>query len=666
MKNLLSFISLFFVLSSTNIAQAIILEKVFAYQNDEILFETIELNDGTFLSLGWTFSLGNGENDFYLVKTDQVGNKIWEKTFGGYEKETGICIKEFSNGNLLLSGTTRSFGNGAGDCMFIITDENGKTLKQFYYGSFGDDYLRESVIAKDESIVFTGYSNSFGNGRKDIILGKIDLNGNLIWVKNYGGALDDEGWTVLETSDNGYIVSGFLTKNILETFSLIIKTDINGNALWQQERLQKYINYGINSTIEDSKGEYISGHTVYNSNTGKSHIELFNISPAGKIITSRKFERDFNLELKSLTKTNNGYAISCTSWGQIDKSDIYIYFIDQNLNEIKSLNIDRSNVDIAWKVNSKLDKVILSGSVTNKQNGSLDAFFCVFKMDPVDNYEDSIRCIKIPITDDVAIGFHDFYSTSSLNFGNAIQFAAYTIPGSLGGLNSNRALLKFEIPALLDSVKLISAKLNLFATGPLGSLDGHTGNNNQGVIQKITEFWEEDIATWSNQPKTTIINQVILNYPTEPTQDFLNIDILELFNDLTKNNYGLLLKLKEETPTNALLFCSSDNVNSKKHPYLDVCFTQKLKQPDVTNLICDFTYYPNPSNQKLFLKFNYFDETTKTKCQIYSISGQFIKEYELSYPITIIDLEHFTSGMYIIDINDAICQKTIKFAVTKN
>ena len=73
----------------------------FLLVKDDIFFETIELSDGNYLSLGWTYSLGNGETDFFLVKTRPNGNILWTKTFGGYEKETGISVKEFSNGNLL-------------------------------------------------------------------------------------------------------------------------------------------------------------------------------------------------------------------------------------------------------------------------------------------------------------------------------------------------------------------------------------------------------------------------------------------------------------------------------------------------------------------------------------------------------------------------------------
>lgn len=664
MKNKLIFILLFYFLTQYIIGQVLIHEKILGYKNDEILFETIELNDGNYISLGWTYSLGNGDNDFYLVKTDLHGNKIWEKTFGGYEKETGISIKEFANGNLLLSGTTRSFGSGGGDCIFIITDKNGNKLKEFYYGSFGDDYLRESIISKGNNIVFVGYSNSFGNGKKDIILGKIDFNGNLIWIKNFGGQLEDEGWNVIETSDNGYLISGFVTKSNLVTYSKNIKTDYDGISMWEYERVQRKVEYGINSTIEDSNGFYISGHTIFNVSTGITQIEIFKLSPTGQLISSKTYDKTFNVEFRSINNTICGYAIACSSWNQRDQSDIHLLFTDHIFNEIKSFTIDKGGKDDAWKLSTKNNKTILSGSITDIIDGNLDGIFSVIEIKKDEN--DSLKCINIIATEDAAIGYHDFFSTSSTNFGNAIQLAAYTIPGALGGLNQNRALFKFNIPQELDSIKIVSAKLNLFATGQLGNLSGHTGLKNKGIIQKVIQPWDENTATWDNQPSSSTINQVILENPISATQNFLNINILSLFQDLQKENYGLILKQTNEEPTNALLFCSSDFPDTKKHPNVDVCYIKNSKNIENDTLTCDFIFYPNPTNQKINLLFKHYDFSRKVTCNIYSIIGQFIRKYDLSYPITTLDLEYLTSGIYILDINDIFCQKTIKFAITKN
>lgn len=272
MKRFLIITTLIILSFNINYAQELVLERVYGLVKDDIFFETIELSDGNYLSLGWTYSIGNGETDFFLVKIRPNGNILWTKTFGGYEKETGISVKEFSNGNLLLSGTTRSFGNGAGDCIFIITDKLGNRLNEFYYGSFGEDYLRESIITEDNNIVFTGFTDSFGNGSKDVILGKFDTNGNLMWVKNFGGTKNDEGWSLKETSDSGFIISGFSTGTNLKQYSITIKTDINGIQTWDFKQEQANTPYGISCSIEDYNGNIIIASTKSSNGNDVSQI----------------------------------------------------------------------------------------------------------------------------------------------------------------------------------------------------------------------------------------------------------------------------------------------------------------------------------------------------------------------------------------------------------
>lgn len=571
MKQVIKLFLIFFLFNPSSQAQGFLLEKTFGYQNDDIFFETIESNDGGYLSLGWTKSIGNGETDFFIIKSAPDGNKIWEKTYGGFDLETGISVKEFASGNLLLSGTTRSFGSGLGDCIFIVTDSKGNRINEFYYGSFGDDYLRESIITQDNKIIFTGFSDSFGNGMKDIILGKIDLNGKLEWIRNFGGSRDDEGWHVAPTQDGGFIVSGFTTIASTNVHSKNIKVDHSGKVIWEYDKLQKKVEYGINSTIEDQNGDFVSAHTVQNSNSGKSQIELYRLSKSGQFISSKIYESNLNAELRSMVKTNCGYAIALSSWDQRIKSDISIMFTDQNLNEIKKLNINKPGKDDAWKTTFKNNKIIVSGSITNELTNSLDGIYAVIDMG--DCKPKNIECINIKITEDAAIGYHDFLNTSSTNYGNAIQNAAYAIPGSFGGSNVNRALLQIDLNPLQNITSIVSAKLNLYAIGPIGVVSGHEGKN-EALLQKVIQPWSEFTVTWDNQPQTTNANEVVLQKSSSPTQDYTGIDVLPLIKDMIQSdNYGIMLKLKEENLGNVLIFYSSDYTDNLKHPTLDVCYS---------------------------------------------------------------------------------------------
>ena len=215
------------------------------------------------------------------------------------------------------------------------------------------------------------------------------------------------------------------------------------------------------------------------------------------------------------------------------------------------------------------------------------------------------NCLKVTSKSDAAIGFHDNYNTSDNNYGTASQNAAYSIPGSRGGVNNNRALIKFDLSSIPTGSNISSAKLNLYALGPIGTLSGHTGEANSAVLQRITQNWNDSIVTWDSQPTATNQNEATLLPSTSPLQDYTDIDVTALVQDMIdNNNYGFLLKLNNEDITNALLFASSNVSDSNKHPKLEVCFsrittcTNKLTQ-DTTVYFVDDTKFSSLSSRLL-------------------------------------------------------------------
>ncbi len=190
---------------------------------------------------------------------------------------------------------------------------------------------------------------------------------------------------------------------------------------------------------------------------------------------------------------------------------------------------------------------------------------------------------------DAAIGFHDGTNGANTNYGTAAQNAAYWIPGTAGPVNGNRALIAFDLTQVPAGASVISAKLNLYAYGPIGSYPGHTGPDNRAYLQRVTQVWQESVVTWNTQPTSTSVNEVMLAATTNPTQDYLNIDVTQLVNDMIANpsgSDGFLLKLVNEATTNILAFCSKDNSNASKKPVLEIVYNRACQ--DSINEIADY------------------------------------------------------------------------------
>ncbi len=140
-----------------------------------------------------------------------------------------------------------------------------------------------------------------------------------------------------------------------------------------------------------------------------------------------------------------------------------------------------------------------------------------------------------------------------------------------------RALLKFDFTVLPQNAIIDSIQLSLYSyDSPSNGSHFSDDGSNSCVLQRLTSSWEEDQVTWNNQPASSEIDQVILAESENEIQDYLNIDVTDLFKDMildSDNNFGCVLKLETEETKRVMLFGSSDNTNSSVHPKLDIYYS---------------------------------------------------------------------------------------------
>jgi len=183
--------------------------------------------------------IDTGTQDFYVLKADLTGEIIWERTYGFEEGKTdyGNALVETDNGDFIWIGTTQKDNISTtglnSDMRVVRSNELGNLIWDFLFGGEGNDFGNKVITQNNEYLMVGAKGSTFRN-TGDIFLVKIDNNGEEIWNRVYGGDADENAFDIIATNDNGFIIAGY-------TFSygngksdiFLVKTDFNGNMLWQ-------------------------------------------------------------------------------------------------------------------------------------------------------------------------------------------------------------------------------------------------------------------------------------------------------------------------------------------------------------------------------------------------------------------------------------------------
>jgi len=216
-----------------------------------------QTSDGGYILALTTTSYGAGDYDVWLIKTDSDYNEEWNTTFGGSSYEAPIFVQQTSDGGYILTGMTTSYGAGDYDVWLIKTDANGSEEWNQTYGGTGYDF-GYTVYETIDGYIIGGGTNSFGAGGFDYWLIKTNETGSEEWNKTFGGSGSDNCRRMVQTSDGGYIISGLAksTKIFDKAYCWLVKTDVDGNKLWDKN-IEGTRHSGAWSIRQTTDGGYI-------------------------------------------------------------------------------------------------------------------------------------------------------------------------------------------------------------------------------------------------------------------------------------------------------------------------------------------------------------------------------------------------------------------------
>jgi hypothetical protein len=183
---------------------------------------------------------------YYFSTSNKIYGQLYQGTFEfGYTRDDwAYSLQQTRDIGLIMAGKTSSFGQGGSDMWLIKTGLTPYYLNHVQKGVFqdekwnttfggpADDGAYSVIQTTDNGFLAAGFTYSYGAGKSDALLIKTDFDGKIQWNKTYGGTENECAYCVIAANDGGYLLSGYTTSNLAYKNAWIIKTDMYGNQLW--------------------------------------------------------------------------------------------------------------------------------------------------------------------------------------------------------------------------------------------------------------------------------------------------------------------------------------------------------------------------------------------------------------------------------------------------
>jgi hypothetical protein len=240
----------------------------------DIAESVIQVHDSGYVACGYGSTQANSSDDIYLVKVDQNGGLVWEKTYGGILGDVARdAAYSQTDSSILIVGSKGNFG------WLLKVDKDGDTL---WSKTFADTAVFESIIiTTDGGYLMTGKTKQ-SSGIWGYVV-KTDSLGIEEWIKYFEGGGSESLLDCKELESNQYIISGYSLQDLNTSLvnGIIRRLDSDGSQIW-------YKTYGDNrqdyfeSSIIRSQDEYV--FVGNKSTTSNQQIYLVKTDSYGELI----------------------------------------------------------------------------------------------------------------------------------------------------------------------------------------------------------------------------------------------------------------------------------------------------------------------------------------------------------------------------------------------
>lgn len=296
--------------------------------------------DGGYIAGGCTQSFGypDGADNFYLVKTNSVGDTLWTRTYGGSSIDRVNCIRQTDDGGYVFTGYSSSSGVISPNCVLFKTDSNGDSLWAHYYGNAFSEIGNSVEQTSDGGYIIAGYLVNDQDGDGWLI--KTDAEGDTVWTHQYGGAYSDEFQSVQETADGGFLCGGstYSYGQSWDSDGYMVKTNSVGDTLWTLACDNTEWDY-LYSAHQTEGGYYVAtGFTGYEGPTG-TDVWLIKADERGDLMWSRTYNSALVADYAwAMQQTSDGgYILAGCNGGNLEEGAPFCYIVKTGPDEISAV-----------------------------------------------------------------------------------------------------------------------------------------------------------------------------------------------------------------------------------------------------------------------------------------------------------------------------------------
>lgn len=196
---------------------------------EDLGYDVCRAADGGFAVIGATGSFGAGSLDAWLIRFDEQGHKLWERTYGGELPDGGLAIAATEDDGFVFAGVHGSLGFGSEALWCVRIDSEGEEVWSHAITHFPCSWGRAVAATPDGGFVVAGEVQG-ARANIDLVLLKIDAVGQLCWERTFGGRSSDRARALAVCPDGGLLVAAEHGNEGL----WLLKTDGTGSEQWRR------------------------------------------------------------------------------------------------------------------------------------------------------------------------------------------------------------------------------------------------------------------------------------------------------------------------------------------------------------------------------------------------------------------------------------------------